>query len=198
MAARWLVAVLLAGLWMGYSPGAARAGSTWPGGPPTPWNTPGMAVPRAPAADRLGSSPTDPPCGELARPPETDGDRALVAAGWTLYGTYEAGWGITAVRATAAVDGMCRPIGYQDFVFVDGAFAGTIAPLPMNARTDGAASLATPSAQGEGVTAQFARYTEADPLCCPSATTHVDYRIDRSGPSPVLVPTTATRLPRPP
>ena len=44
------------------------------------------------------------------------------------------------ISGLAAYDGMCRPLGYQSFVFVDGVFAGTVSPEPMNSRTTGAAT----------------------------------------------------------
>jgi hypothetical protein len=187
---------LLIGLAVCGRPSTARADGAWLDAPLDSWNAPGMAVPAAPPA--ASTEPPDPRCARTHRAVETAEDGAVAAAGWTLFGTYQAGWGVKIVSGLVDHDGMCRPVAYQQFVFVDGAFAGTISPLPMSARTDGAATSATPSSQGEGATAQFARYTEADPLCCPSATTHVDFRIDRSGPGPVLVPTAATRLPRQP
>ncbi len=33
---------------------------------------------------------------------------------------------------------MCRPVLFQQFVFADGAFAGTLAPAATLPRTDGA------------------------------------------------------------
>jgi len=35
---------------------------------------------------------------------------------------------------------MCRPLRFHAFVFVDGAFAGTLTPSVMNARSDGVES----------------------------------------------------------
>ena len=37
-------------------------------------------------------------------------------------------------------DGMCRPLGYQFFLFVGDDFAGTLSPAPMDSRTDGGLS----------------------------------------------------------
>jgi hypothetical protein len=196
MKRRSLVLTLLIGLAVCGSASDARADGSWLDAPLSAWNAPGMDVPAPPPPE--SAAPPDPRCERTHRAAETAEDGAVAAAGWTLYDAYQAGWGVKIVAGLVGHDGMCRPLSYQQFVFVDGVFAGTISSLPMNARTDGAASSAAPSAQGEGVTAQFARYTGADPLCCPSATTVVDYRIDRSGPSPVLVPTTATRVTRSP
>jgi hypothetical protein len=189
-----LVLVLLTSLAVHSPVSGVRADGSWLDAPLDSWNAPGMPVPAPPSPAAPGA--TDPRCAPTHRPVETAEDGIVAAAGWTLFGTYQAGWGVTIVSGLVDHDGMCRPVGYQQFVFVDGTFAGTISPLPMNARTDGAATSAAPSVQGDGATAEFARYTDADPLCCPSATTLVEYRIDRSGPGPVLVPMTATRLPR--
>jgi hypothetical protein len=44
----------------------------------------------------------------------------------------------TLVSGAAGTDGMCRPEQFQEFLFVKGAFAGTISPAPMDSRSDGA------------------------------------------------------------
>ena len=61
---------------------------------------------------------------------------------------------------------MCRPLGYNGFVFVDGAFAGTISPEPMDPRTTGAGSIT--GLQNGRINARYVRYAATDPLCCPS------------------------------
>src|SRR5918995_476956 len=73
----------------------------------------------------------DPRCAHVARTPETAADGQVAAAGWTPFGTYIGGWGVQIVRGLTGVDGMCRPLQYQEFVFVDGMFAGTVSPAPM-------------------------------------------------------------------
>jgi hypothetical protein len=81
---------------------------------------------------------------------------------------------------------MCRPLGYQGFVFADGRFVGTLAPSPMSARTDGAmvdANLTGPNQ----LNATFVRYDPSDPLCCPShPSAHVIYRIQQTDAGPVV------------
>ena len=87
----------------------------------------------------------------------------------------------------ASIDGMCRPWDYQAFVFVKGAFAGTLSPSVMDSRTDGALSeirFPAPSA----IEVVFLRYTDTDPLCCPSRLTTVRYRIGHRPAGPVVVP----------
>jgi len=78
---------------------------------------------------------------------------------------------------------MCRPLTYQEFVFVRGVFAGTLSPGTMDSRADG--SLNRVTLQGDRrLVAEYARYTRADALCCPSRTTSVVFEI---APDQVLV-----------
>jgi hypothetical protein len=162
----------------------ARADGGWLDRPLVNWNRPGMAIPAAPAPDPF----VDPRCGRFARPVETAEDAAVAAAGWTLFGMYEGGWGVKVLSGLSGYDGMCRPFAYQTFVFVDGVFAGTISPDVMSSRTDGAAVTTMLQPDGEMITAEFVRYTDDDPLCCPSRRSTVIYRIDGRGRSPVLTP----------
>lgn len=149
------------------------------------WNQPLMDIPLAPATAQVILNPACP--GAVNRPAESDADAAIQGAGWTVYGSYTGGWGVVIVKGLATYDGMCRPMAYQEFVFVDGTFAGTLSPTPMDSRTDGAGDL-TGLQNGDMLTARFERYAPSDPLCCPSSTQAVRYRIDRSGAGPVVVP----------
>jgi hypothetical protein len=149
------------------------------------WNAPGQPIAQAPPDE---GSNDDPRCLVTVRPPESSEDETVFAAGWTLFGTYEGGWGVRLVKGLVGFDGMCRPWSYQFFVFVDGDFAGTVSPVPMSSRTDGAAGQVFLYDSGEQLTAQFARYAETDPLCCPSRTSSVRYRIERGDPGPSVVP----------
>jgi putative salt-induced outer membrane protein YdiY len=80
---------------------------------------------------------------------------------------------------------MCRPLGYQFFLFVGDDFAGTLSPAPMDSRTDGALSdLAWLDAKS--ATATFSRYAEADPLCCPSRESVIVYAVEQYSGRPVL------------
>jgi len=109
-----------------------------------------------------------------------DGDIPLTA------GAY-----LRVIWALSGYDGMCRPWGYQAFVFFRGAFAGTLSPDAMNSRTDASLSsvqLAAPGVAGDLLVATFQRYADSDPLCRPSRRTLVRYRIDRIGSAPILVP----------
>jgi hypothetical protein len=172
----------------------AAAGADGPGdwleqAAPDNWNQPGMAVPAAPqpyAAD------FDPRCGEQERASESPEEDQVVAQGWRLFNAAEVGWGLRLVDGLVSYDGMCRPLQFQGFVFADGQFAGTIAPQPMDSRTDGVGRILDVRGPGN-LTGQFQRYAPTDPLCCPSKTFMVHYMVDRSGSAPVLVPLTSMR-----
>jgi hypothetical protein len=131
----------------------------------------------------------------MGRPAETAEDLAVTNAGWTLVGGYQGGWGIKILIGASGADGMCRPLGFQTFVYVDGQFAGTISPVLMDARTDGVVSRVDLGPGEAPLTATFNRYTPADPLCCPSSTSFVQYKIDSSSGLPVLVPASAFTQP---
>jgi hypothetical protein len=57
----------------------------------------------------------------------------------------------------------------------------------MNSRED-AASGAVRILGADRLSVEFARYTEKDPLCCPSSRVTVGYRVDRSAVAPLVVP----------
>jgi LppP/LprE lipoprotein len=164
-----------------------------------PWNERGAAVPKPP--------PPSPQQGEnLARcrpgirGPLTPAERAVTAAGWWLYPNSTRSLGdVSVVGASSDWDGMCRAWSYQAFVFVGERFVGTLSPVLMDSRTDGAwqtAKIETPV----HLSAQFLRYAREDPLCCPSRVSEVTYRIDlpmSARESPVLVPLVVDTRPLP-
>jgi hypothetical protein len=172
---------------VGHTQGAPSG--TWLEAPLTNWNAPGMALPAAPSAATVS-----PLCVGRGRPPESAADQQLAERGWTLFGAYQAGWGITVVRAGAAMDGMCRPLQYNVFVFHAGQFVGTVSPELMDSRTTGQEAgvtlLGPLEAQGPvRLTARFLRYAPNDPLCCPSLPAAVvTYEVQRAGGGDVLVP----------
>ena len=162
--------------------GASGVPATWIDGDRKPWNEVGMAIPTAPKASAASGS-----CAPVVRAPETAGDRQLAAAGWQLVGGYTAGWGVSVIRAAQDLDANCRPMNFQWFVFVDGAFAGTLAPDLMQARTDGAVShveLARPDEIG----VEYVRYSPSDALCCPSRVDGVVFRVESTTDGPVTTP----------
>jgi hypothetical protein len=133
-------------------------------------------------------------CGEVGRPPTLAADHAVRAAGWTLFGPGQVFGATSVIMAMADVDGMCRPLRYQTFVFVNGRFAGTLSPHPMDSRTDGALSVVR-LFRADEITADFARYTPTDPLCCPSGTSAAIYRIARAPRGTVVTPISITTTP---
>jgi uncharacterized lipoprotein YbaY len=95
-----------------------------------------------------------------------------------LYGAVQS-YGLTkVVTAMSGVDGMCRPLGYQAFVYWEGRYAGTLSPEAMDSRTDSMLSNIRLVSRTR-IVAEFARYKDSDPRCCPSRTSHVTYRVTR-------------------
>lgn len=167
--------------------GGAAASATWLDMPTPPvWNKPGAKIPKAPRFD------PDPflakQCAGETRAPVSSADRAVAAAGWKLLGASQRFGETEVVLGRSGLDGMCRPLGYQAFVFVGGRFAGTAAPRPMDSRTDGAAQVPQLWTAGS-LSVAFSRYAKGDPLCCPSRVSTVQYRI-ASGPEGPLVSAT--------
>lgn len=149
------------------------------------WNQVGAALPSAPPQE----GDNFPYCTESftwrqAAFPE---DEAVEAAGWKIFGAAQIFGATTVVTAMANVDGMCRPMDYQAFVFQDGQFIGTLSPNAMAARAE--ASLVNYELSGEGeIMATFNRYTNDDALCCPSGESLVFYRIESQDGASILVP----------
>jgi hypothetical protein len=118
----------------------------------------------------------------------------VVAAGWMLVGAYQGGYGAMVVLGTSSFDGMCRPLGFQTFVFYHETFVGTISPVLMDSRTDGveqrvfiSPSFGSPGAP-PSISADFSRYGASDPLCCPSRVSNVTYDIELTTAGWVLTP----------
>src|SRR6202011_4015386 len=112
------------------------------------WTSGGMAVPAAPILGNLGAE--EPSCASppSPRPPETPEDNAVMNSGWTLFGSYQSGWGTKVIGAmVVGRDVQCPLPYYQYFVFAGGQFAGTVSPIAMAYRYDGAAG---PPSLGDG------------------------------------------------
>ena len=181
-----LMALMAIALGAPLAPAALAQQAAWLDGPLAAWNSAGTAVPRAPQG--AGFGPVQ--CQTVTRPAAGGEEGAVASAGWQLTRDWPAQrrGGTVVVMATADFDGMCRPLGFNGFVFDGGSFAGTIAPEQMGSRSDGA--LARPPAYlPDGrLDASFARFAPTDPLCCPSrAPTRLLYRIEQSAGGPVLI-----------
>jgi len=158
---------------------------------PAKWNDAGASIPAAPGGvdPDLASGGR---CASELRPPSTPEDRSLMRKGWFLVGPYQRYGRTSVVLATSSADGMCRPNGYQGFVFVSGVFAGTLSPRIMDSRSDASISaLGIELDSDKMLEATFARYSESDPLCCPHASTVVSYDIEARGNNFVVEPVSA-------
>lgn len=168
----------------------AQPANSWLDRPLVNWNRPGSTLPRPPAAERseLGR------CRHQVRQPASPAERAAVRMGWTLYGPVQNYATTTVFTAMAGIDGMCRPMGYQAFVYSGGRYAGTLSPAPMDSRSD-ASLMSIYLINSTGIAAEFARYRESDPLCCPSRTTSVNYNVRNIG-NPVVAAVDVSTLAR--
>jgi hypothetical protein len=166
---------------------AQTAAHHWLDQPIANWNASAPGVPRAPAIAE-GRDALIARC-DFTTLAATAEARAVAAAGWIPYRHLDRDLsenGVAVVGGLAAADGMCRPDAFNLFVFVDGRFAGTLSPSPMSSRADGAAG-AVRLLPDDIITAEFARYTTDDALCCPSSRVTVRFRISRGSP-PSLIP----------
>ena len=176
----WRNALLAVGILVLCSAPVAQAQQSWLDAPRQDWNSAGMPVPRPPQEVVIDTF-----CESAMRPPETPEDDVLIAAGWRLSVPYQGAWGVKVIEGIAAQDGMCRPIRYQQFVFVEGAFAGTIAPAPMNSRAGDPGKVSWFSR--DAVIVDFARFKAGDSFCCPSGTPiAMPMKVDRTPSGPVL------------
>jgi hypothetical protein len=162
---------------------------TWLDRPLTNWNQPAAPLPKAPVAEE----PRDELIKRCPPPsaPSTPAEQALANAGWIPFWNFDQQLvrdDVEIVDGMIGADGMCRPAHYNVFVFIGGRFAGALSPVPMTSRLDGSSG-AVRIVSRDVITAEFARYTDKDPLCCPSSRVTVRYRIDRSGSQPVIAPT---------
>lgn len=146
------------------------------------WNNHSVGTPlKIPAAPRSEDPDTfKKRCKNSQIDPKSQQERSVNLAGWTIVAPSQTSNGVTIVTGASDADGMCRPWNYQIFVFSRDRFAGTISPYPMSSRQDGSAwgvSVGIPRGDTTILTANFNRYTDEDPLCCPSSTTVVRYRL---------------------
>ncbi|MGI8423280.1 MAG: LppP/LprE family lipoprotein [Chloroflexota bacterium] len=158
----------------------------WLDGALESWNVTGMALPGA--AQGMGFGP--PQCQVRVRPPAGAEEMAVAGAGWqlTLDWPAQSRGDTTVVMATGDFDGMCRPLGFNAFVFAGGRFAGTVAREPMGTRSDGTLGRPPAFLPDGRLDAYFLRFEPADPRCCPSRPqTRLLYRVERSDEGPVLM-----------
>ncbi len=186
----WLLALgLVAGHSWGQSPPPM-----WLDEPLQNWNAAPTRVPKAPKGFADFS---DPMCKGVPAPhvAATPAERAVSAAGWLLDGPEQRHGQTLLIAAKTDIDGMCRPMNYQYFIFVAGEFAGTVSPVPMNSRVDGA-GFGIRFSNELAIVADFQRYAPSDPMCCPSRTSRVSFAIEWQNGRPVLAPQAIQTIPR--
>lgn len=153
------------------------------------WNRQGNNLPSLPNPVK-SSSPDSvmlKRCSEQIRKPLNAAEKAVARKGWKLYGASQIYEQTQIFTALSGFDGMCRPLGYQAFVYWEGRYAGTLSPVSMNSRTDGSMTnirLTTPTT----ISADYMRYKESDALCCPSRISYVNFELKRDD-VPSLMPT---------
>jgi hypothetical protein len=166
---------------------------TWLDRPLSNWNKAATSLPRAvPNGETLDEILKR--CADMRTRRNTPCSPPLPDAGWLPFHMFDrqiVQRDVEIVGGLAGVDGMCRPVDFNVFVFVAGRFAGTLSPGEMSSRDDGSIGGAIRLAEDDTIAAEFARYAEPDPLCCPSGRVTVRYRIDRKAAPPVVVPVSA-------
>lgn len=175
----------------GEPPGQASAAvqgsavdAAWLDQAPANWNRRMAPLPRP--VSSLAAEQFSEHCRFSARQPIGPAEHALARAGWKLFGIVLSYGDTQIITAMSGTDGMCRPLGYQAFVYSEGRYAGTLSPVAMNSRTDGALTVTRPESPMR-IVAEFLRYRETDPLCCPTRTSRVTYEVSRDD-APLVTP----------
>jgi hypothetical protein len=186
------VLLIAAALGAGAQP---RQKTFWLDAAPKQWNRPGSAIPKARRLFGKDDQTFLEQCrASILANANLPEQRAVAEKGWMLIATTRDGRGVTVVSGTQDFDGMCRPVDYQDFVFMEGKYAGTTSPRLMSSRGDGASSrIGFPAP--EKMSVEFVRYSERDPLCCPSRISEASYEIeDREGKPVAILSSVRTRI----
>ena len=176
-------------------PLAAQAPAAWLDKAPVTWHRAGDPVPMAPRGtetrDALAKR-----CGSTALAESADG-RALSRAGWVPFLHLDrelARDDVTVLGGMAAAGPGCEAEVFNLFVFVGGAFAGTVSPVVMTRNHDGEVGAVRLTAS-DAMTAEFARYQPGDAECCPSSRVRMTYHVQRGrGDSAVLQPVEARQI----
>ena len=158
---------------------AQQSAGAWLDRPLVNWNKQSTELPRPVGSSDQQEIQTR--CPNLLRQGDSPFERELVDAGWLPYGALQS-FGLTrVVTAMSGADSMCRPLGYQAFVYLGDSYAGTLSPSPMESFTNGALTTIRLSSANK-VSAEFARYRENDTLCCPKRMSYVTYEVNSDEP----------------
>jgi hypothetical protein len=180
------------------APSAQAPASTWLDKALANWNAADRTLPAAKPGDEKIPDLSK-RCSYSPLLQSTAGERALVKAGWIPFRVFDrqiVDRDVEIIGGLAAADGMCRPMNFNVFVFVNGVLAGTLSPELMMSRTDASLGGAVRLSPDDMIDAGFARYQDKDALCCPSSHVTVRYRIDRNATPPVVAPV-SVRVTRP-
>jgi LppP/LprE lipoprotein len=101
--------------------------------------------------------------------------------------------GIEVVGGMTAATPGCVAESFNLFVFVDGAFAGTLSRTAMTPSRDSVAG-AVRITGADTLTVDFARFLPGDADCCPSSRERVTFRIEKKGAGATLVATDTRQL----
>ncbi|WP_298611462.1 META domain-containing protein [uncultured Thermosynechococcus sp.] len=193
-AAAGLATFSIAATTLAIAPISFAAPPSWLDQPPRNWN-PSLPILEIPPRGNLNPGELN-RCRSTLRSPQSMADRLIQQRGWYLVGTPIRHQNVEIILGNSGFDGMCRPMGYQAFVFYRGLYLGTLSPNLMDSRADGS-FLGEVKFQNDGTfTAEFARYSPNDPLCCPSRISTVTYRLEGGLlPLPRLVPVAVSTQP---
>ena len=185
--------VCAAGATAAITSGAQSRQDIWLDRPVTSWNEP--AVAKVPAAAQPVSRGDGQRC-KVASSQTSPAARAVSEAGWIAFLPFEralAKGDIEVFGGMRAATEDCGPANFNLFVFVGGAYAGTLSPVEMSTAKDGVIGTVR-FPPGDVITAEFARYGLTDTECCPSGRVRVTYKIERRPGRAVVVPTETRKL----
>jgi heat shock protein HslJ len=150
--------------------------ASWLDQPLKNWNRSDLDFPQLPRPVRQADAAVLKRLGDFVRRPEIDAEHAVTRAGWTLIGPRYTFGTVEVFMGAADADGMGRPMHYQAFVYAEGRYAGTLSPVAMDSRSDGALQvirLVSPTR----IIVDFDRYKATDPLSTPSSTSLVTFEL---------------------
>ena len=172
---------------------AVASAGAWLDAPLTSWNETagrdGVLLTRSAATFRVRCSLKD----DLRK---TAGQRAVSESGRIAFLPFDRALihdDIEVVGGMSDATEDCAPASFNFFVFVGGAYAGTLSPVDMTTGKDGVVGMVR-FPPGDVITAEFARYGLTDTECCPSGRVRVTYKVDRKRGGAVIVPTELRKL----
>jgi hypothetical protein len=170
--------------------------ASWLDRPMSGWNKPGVTIPQAPPGAESRDALARRCSASAASKVSPAAAAALAKSGWTPFLHLDQQIqrdGVEVVGGMNAAGSSCEAKTFNLFVFVGGAFAGTLSPGTMTVAQDGVARAVRVTGK-DALTAEFSRYQSADLECCPSSRVRVSYTIDRAGGRPAVVATEVRQI----